>query len=329
MPQKHQIKRGVSLYSFQEEYFLRTLDLEGCIATCAKLGAYGIESIGEQMMPGFPHLPDSFYMRWHDWMRQYGTVPTCHDMFLDTKRYKDRLLTDDEMIASIRTDLRHSAKLGCKVMRVLVSVKPEMIERCIPIAEECDVKMGLEIHSPFHFDHPWIMRYTEMIARTGTRHVGYIPDMGIFVKRYPRVMREHALRSGATERIVNFVCEAYEERVLPDYVIFDAAKMGGNEMDRHFAESIRHIIWSNPRRMLEFMPHIYHIHAKFYDMVDDMHEYSIPYEEIIPVLIDGAYSGYLSSEYEGNRWIQDAYPVDSVEQVRRQHAMFERLLAQQ
>lgn len=328
MPQKHHIKRGVSLYSLQEEYFLRKLDLEGCIATCAKLGAYGIESIGEQMMPGFPNLQDSFYTRWHDWMTQYRTVPTCHDMFLDTKRYKDRLLTDQEMIASIKTDLRHTAKLGCKVMRVLVSVKPEMIERCIPFAEECDVRMGLEIHSPFHFDHPWIMRYTDMIARTGTRHVGYIPDMGIFVKHYPRVMREHALRHGATERIVDFVCEAYEERVLPEYVIFDAAKMGGNEMDQRFAESIRHIIWSNPRRMLEFMPYIYHIHAKFYDMVDDTHEYSIPYDEIIPALIEGGYNGYLSSEYEGNRWIQDAYPVDSVEQVRRQHAMFERLLAQ-
>ena len=27
----HAIKRGVSLYSFQEEYFLRTLSLEDCI----------------------------------------------------------------------------------------------------------------------------------------------------------------------------------------------------------------------------------------------------------------------------------------------------------
>ncbi len=46
------------------------------------------------------------------------------------------------------------------------------------------------------------------------------------------------------------------------------------------------------------------------------------------VLVEGGYDGYLSSEYEGNRHIQDAYPVDSVEQVRRQHVMFERLLSQ-
>ena len=326
MPEQHRIKRGASLYSLQEEYFLRKLSLEDCIAACARMGARGIETIGEQMMPGFPHLPDAFYATWKDWMSKYGTVATCHDMFLDTKRRKDRLLTEEEMIESIKTDLRHAARLGCKVVRVLCSVSPEMVERCIPFAEEHDVRMGLEIHSPFHFDHPWIMRYTEMIERTRTRHVGYVPDMGIFVKRYPRVMREHALRHGATERIIDFVCQAYEERVLAEYVIFDVSRMGGNEQDRRFAESLRHIIWSNPRRLLEFMPHIYHIHAKFYDMVDDTHEYSIPYEEVIPVLKQGGYDGYLSSEYEGNRWIQDAFPVDSVEQVRRQHAMFERLL---
>jgi sugar phosphate isomerase/epimerase len=75
------------------------------------------------------------------------------------------------------------------------------------------------------------------------------------------------------------------------------------------------------------MPYIFHIHAKFYEMLDDGTEYSIPYDKIIPALKAGNYQGYLSSEYEGNRHIQDAFPVDSVEQVRRQHAMFHRLLA--
>ena len=63
-------------------------------------------------------------------------------------------------------------------------------------------------------------------------------------------------------------------------------------------------------------------------MVDDTREYSIPYDQIIAALIEGGYAGYLSSEYEGNRHIQDAFPVDSVEQVRRQHAMFKTLLGE-
>jgi hypothetical protein len=64
-------------------------------------------------------------------------------------------------------------------------------------------------------------------------------------------------------------------------------------------------------------------------MLDNYTEYSIPYEEIIPILIKGGYNGYLSSEYEGNRHIQDVYEVDSVEQVRRQQVMFKRLLGEE
>jgi len=64
-------------------------------------------------------------------------------------------------------------------------------------------------------------------------------------------------------------------------------------------------------------------------MLDNGTEFSIPYEKIIPILIDGGYDGYLSSEYEGNRHIQDVYEVDSVEQVRRQQEMFKRLLGEQ
>ncbi len=48
----------------------------------------------------------------------------------------------------------------------------------------------------------------------------------------------------------------------------------------------------------------------------------------MPVLVEGGYNGYLSSEYEGQRQIEDAYEVDSVEQVRRQHSMFKRLLGE-
>ena len=97
-------------------------------------------------------------------------------------------------------------------------------------------------------------------------------------------------------------------------------------MDVGLARQATHI-WSEPKAMLEHMPRS-GIQAKFYEMTEDEVEYSIPYDEVIPVLIEGGFDGYLSSEYEGNRHIQDAFPVDSVEQVRRQHAMFARLLGE-
>ena len=48
--------------------------------------------------------------------------------------------------------------------------------------------------------------------------------------------------------------------------------------------------------------------------------------EIVAVLKQGGYQGHICSEYEGNRWIEDAHPVQSVEQVKRQQRMLCRLL---
>jgi sugar phosphate isomerase/epimerase len=76
------------------------------------------------------------------------------------------------------------------------------------------------------------------------------------------------------------------------------------------------------------MPWIFHIHAKFYEIDETGREPSIPYDEIIPVLIEGGYTGHLSSEYEGQRHIEDAFEVDGREQVKRQQQMFARLLGE-
>ena len=45
------IKRAVSLYSYQENFYLGNLDLEGCIKEAAKTGATGIEMIAEMNCP--------------------------------------------------------------------------------------------------------------------------------------------------------------------------------------------------------------------------------------------------------------------------------------
>ena len=83
----HAIKRGVSFYSYQEEYFLGQLGIEDCIRVSADFGALGIEIIPEQMMRGYPTITDDFYRQWHGWMDKYGTTPVASDLFIDTKKY--------------------------------------------------------------------------------------------------------------------------------------------------------------------------------------------------------------------------------------------------
>lgn len=322
----HDIKTGASLYSFQEEYFLRKLSLEEIIATSARIGARGIETLAEQMMPGFPDLPDEFYAEWHRWMAKYGTTPTAHDMFLDTKRYPDRLLTDEEMIASVQRDIRHAERLGARVIRVIVNTPPHIIEATADYARDRGVILAVEVHAPWSFEDPWIQAHLAVADRKGLDAVGIIPDMGIFTRRLPRVVWQRALRDGATPRFVEQIVDAYDAKKSTAHLFDSIEMLGGNRADLGLAWQAEHTIDLDPHQLVDFAKYIVHIHGKFYEMTDDGVEYSIPYDEIVAALKEAGYRGYISSEYEGNRHIQDAFEVDSVEQVRRQQEMLRRYI---
>ncbi|MPQ99726.1 TIM barrel protein [Modestobacter sp. I12A-02628] len=305
------------------------MSLEDCIRAAADCGALGIEVIPEQSIPGYPHLTDEFVDTWHGWMQRYGTHTAATDLFLDTKRHPDRWLTLEEQVASIRQDVDIAVRLGARIVRAIINTSPEVMAAAAPYAEEAGVRLLLEVHAPFHYEHPWILQHLEVMYRTGSPALGLMPDMGTYVRRFPRVVSERALRDGAKPELVDLVVRTYDEHgdthALMDVVHY----RGGGPADFGLARQATHYIWSEPKAMLDHMPLIGHVQAKFYEMTDEGVEYSIPYDEIVPVLVDGGFDGHLSSEYEGNRHVQDAFPVDSVEQVRRQHAMFARLLGEQ
>ena len=331
------IKRGVSLYSFQEEYFLRKMSLEDIIATTQKLDIPGVEIIPDQMIPGYPNISAEFLKQWHGWLEKYGRTPVCMDMFLDWNKYKGRVMSEDERVESITTDIVNANKLGCGVVRVIHDVEPAILERLAPAAEKYEVKLALEIHAPSYYDSELEQRLIAMFERVQSPYLCFTLDLGVFVKRLPRVITERFLRDGMKKELVEYVAEAFENGSLrlsdepgaAERMIGKVIAMGGTEQDIYLTMMGAHMIYRDPRTMLEYLPYTAHIHGKFYEMLPDCTEYSIPYEEIIPVLIEGGYSGYISSEYEGQRWIQDVFEDESVEQVRRHHVMLKRLLGEE
>lgn len=323
------IKRGVSLYSFQEELFLGQMSVEDFVSFATSIGANGIEILPEQNMPTFPTLSDAQVDEWKAMLGRHGAHFTAYDMFLDTKVRKDRPMTDDEQVESIRRDLVLCNRLGIKNMRVLVFVRPDILGRCVPYAEELDVHMGVEVHAPWHLEHAWILRTIDEADRLGTKHLGILPDMGIFMKHYPPAFRARFERQGARPDVAQFIVDSHEAKIMSEYTIYEVAvKMGGNKAEIAMAETLRHAPYANPKRIGDYAPYFRHIQAKFYEMNADCTDPAIAYDEVIPELVKCGWEGTLSSEYEGNRWIQDVMAVDSREQVRRQHVMFERLIAQ-
>ena len=324
------IKRGVSLYSYQNETFQDKMNLEDCIRVSAELGAHGIEIIGEQTFWGWPEVgvEDAAIENWHSLIEKYDCTPVSHDFMLDYKRYKGRMMPHDEQVASVKRDIDFGARLGMKFIRALVSIDPQVLVDAAPYAEEKGIKILIEVHAPLHFDHPWIIRHAEAYEKAGSDALGFLPDMGMFLHSFPPVWKEKFMRMGVSQEIADYVEKAYEDRVLSEYVILNVREMGGEGPAIGMAETMRHNAAYEPKRMLDYMPRIHNVHGKFYQMNEDYVEPSIPYDEIVRVLKQGGYDGYICSEYEGNRWVEDAMEPDSVEQVRRQQVMLARLLGE-
>ena len=326
MTQKN-IKRCVSLYSFQEEYFLGKMTLEDTLAASQKLDIPGVEIIGEQMIKNYPHIPDSFFMQWHRWLDKYGLTPVCMDQFLYPQIYKGRLMTEDEMVASVLEDIRVAQRLGVKIIRVQHSITSAILERVVSAAEKANVSMDVEIHAPSTLMHPFEQGLIQTFERIGSPNLGFVLDLGIFTRRFPRIVKDRWLRMGMKPAIADFVVNSYNQGQMAD--VDDGIRaLNGTQDDLDAASLAKFMVNSDPRHVLPYMKYIHHVHAKFSEMTDEGWDYSIPYDEIIPVMIEGGFSGYLSSEYEGGWYIQDAMVVDGVEQVRRHQAMLKRLLGE-
>ncbi len=327
------IERGVSLYSYQQAYYKGELDLKGCIHAAAKIaGARGIELIPEQMPVGvnYPEVMDADVDRWFGWMDEFQTVPTCMDAFVDTMLYKNRQLTAKEQVQMVARDLALASRLGFSCIRMLCFVRPEIFEMALPYAEHYNVKMGLEIHQPLKVDSPYIEQYVNLADKLNTKYIGLIPDFGIFNRRPPVGKVEVEVLRGADRQRLEQMCQEYAKDGDIARVMDAGRAIGATPEELKFMQIQSMMLYYNaPETLRAYKDYILHFHGKFYDMTPDCTEPNINYEGAIQLLKEMDWSGYISSEYEGQRaWhAQDIMvEMDEVEQVRRHHVMLKQLI---
>ncbi|WP_292899785.1 TIM barrel protein [Microbacterium sp.] len=285
------LEYGVSLYSYTGD-MNTVLTLEDAFAEIADLGATGIEILGEGNISHYPTPETAWIDRWHALCAQYGLEPTNYGSWIDSRMWRHRDLTVDEGTDMLARDLRLASTLGFTSVRpkigvVAMDLTPHpiwtgVIERNLDLAAELDIVICPEIHAPTPIRHPVVDEYVQFIQRTGSAHFRLLIDTGIFQRA---VSTAH--QDGLSD-------EAQEEG------------------------------WRKPLALpmsdlVEVLPYTHFIQTKFFDIDDALVDQQIPWEEILRTLIENDWSGYLSSEYEGER-----SPYRSIEQVRRQHALLRR-----
>lgn len=343
------IKRGVSLYSYQQAQFFGQMNYRDMIREMREnLQCDGVEIINEATVPGYPFPAGQFLADWHNTLARYDMQPVALDCFLDTLRFRDHVMTKAEAAELLKLDLKLAADMGFKHVRGMTALPNEVIERALDTAVKYDVKIGWEIHAPIPIrpdpnlkamfcDNPGtsVMDTVEFIKRTGTSHVGLMPDMGIFASGPSDVVVGYQLRQMSNQKAADFIAARLDAVPLNDLIA---------QVDRDFPGSLEPM----QRRMLMFkpiaepedleliMPYILSIHGKVYHMTEipgepgHYEDKSLRYAEVIDVLKKNNWDGYICTEYEGQRSQQDRGVerlADEVEEVRRHHEMMARLIA--
>lgn len=306
MTHEPQITFGVSLYSYGAD-FLVTMTLEDCLAEVADMGATDVEILADTHIAGYPTPSSEWVDRWHALVDGYRLTPTCYSCWLDTRLRKGRTLELDEAVALLSRDLELAHRLGFSVVRPKLGVVSldlipdpiwrETIIRVLPQAEQSGIRIAPEIHAPTSLRSKIVDDYLQLARETGTENFGLLVDTGIFQTRErPQTHSDSKMIFGSPEPEIR-------ERV-----------------QREMAQPMA----IDPADLRDLMPYVFHVHAKFWEMTDDLADPHVPYDAVVRELVAGGYRGSLSSEYEGPRELYLASDM-----LRRQHAMLRQLVAEQ
>jgi sugar phosphate isomerase/epimerase len=323
------IKLSTSLFSFALEWNSGKYSLEQMIAKVRELDlGPGIEIIGFQSLKGFPHIADDTITDVKRIIDKYGFEAACIDANVDIGIRRDRLLTIDETVEYLRPQIDVASKLGFPVLRVQMTAKPEVIRRLAPVAEKANVKLGMELHTPYQVDHPAVLALRELYEELDSPYLGFIPDFGTSMRNIPDALLNSFRAVGVTDELIATTKEIWKKDI-PTPAKFGelqqrASALGASppqigRLNMAFSMNGRQSInaWK------EIIPQTVHLHGKFYGFDENGDEPSIDYAAILKVFHDGGYEGYVSSEYEGTAFTDE---YTGFEMVQKHHALCKKIL---
>jgi sugar phosphate isomerase/epimerase len=306
---------GLTLFSFTRELWLRQWSLDECLARAGELGdGIALELVGAQSLPSYPALTAADERGLRESFDRHGLIPTCYGAHVERGRVPGRVAPLDETVEIIEREIDIAVRLGFPLVR-LQTATAAILERLLPAAERADVRVVVELHAR-PITTPEMQEALALMERLQTPHLGFILDFGAIMTRLPSSYLELGRREGVPESVIESTREAWESGAPLD----DAAVPPGAIGWVRACWSMFHR--TDPSTVDQVLPHLAHVHTKFFGIDEHGEEPTIPYDAILARLRDGGFSGALSSEYLSWR---AAHETDSFDQVLAHHAMMRRL----
>ncbi|MEF2074557.1 hypothetical protein [Consotaella aegiceratis] len=298
------IKRGVSLYSYQQTQFFNIKDVWAQIQEVRQgLDADGIEIISEQAIRGYPFPSCDFVERWHEVMAHYKTRAVTYDAHLDVLQFRDHVMDADEATDRLKRDIRIASKLGFGIVRTHSSISLDLHIRALPLAESLGIRLAKEVHAPMSLTGPDVAEIVEHCEKTGCKSLGFVPDFGIFQVRINQPTADWYERNGCRPETIAFaqsLCDdrvvdhlGHSERSFASHQYFVGYVLKNVEPPAQFAKGIYEYVaickenvpnptpldwdllgWplrlprSTGEELEALVPYIASCHAKFYDMTE-------------------------------------------------------------
>ncbi len=279
-------KRGVSLYSYSAEFgFEKTL--EDCFEELKDMGAHGIEILANTHIENYPNPTDAWVDRWFALCEKYEVVPVEYGHWVDCRVLQDRVLSTEEAIAMLERDMRLAHRLGFRILRTKMSV----------ISDDLDP----------------VENWREIIK-------GVLPlAERLELKLCPEIHIPTNLKSRMVQDYVAFIQETGTKNfgLNIDFSVFRTRFNPGEYVSPGFVANA-------PEDIIPLLPYIYCCHAKLFHMSDDFQETMVPYRELLTILKEHNWDGYLLSEYEGSDKYAVGYEVGQT--LRKQHIMMKNIL---
>lgn len=324
------IKLGLTLYSLTSEWAAGRYDLAGLLDAVDTAGiGPGIEIVASQTLRTYPLVTDEFVREWRDAFDRHGFVPSSFGANLDMGRRRERDMTPDEEYEFTVAQFRSARALGFPLVRIQ-SAAPELIRRLMPVAEELDLTLGWEIHAPIGPNSPKVMAIRELYDEIDSPRLGFVADFSSTMHAMaPTTLRKLAKMGGLTpddlDRLQQiWATDADINTQHGEFVGYLRSRDIAPESLGSFARLAFNMHGKvDPREWADIMPRIVHVHAKFYDIDESGNEPAIDYPELVRVFVEGGYSGFFSSEWEGHAFA-DLGEADPLDLVRKQHDLIRR-----
>ncbi len=311
---------GVTLFSYTREYFLGVLSLEDCLREAGALEGRALELVGAQSLRGYPRLLPDIERSMRELIERFDLDPVSYGAYLERGRRAGQVASLADAAEMILAELEIARRLGFRILRINTAI-PDLMTRLLPAAERAGITLAVELHQKT-IESPEMQALTALFERLDSPHLGFLQDLGAMMVRLPVSFLEDARRSGIPTDIIAAVSEGWAHHAPLDATLERVRELGGTSGAQGWAAATHSMfLRTSPDTLRLVLPHLVHVHGKFFGIDADGEEPCVPYPEILGALRHGGYTGAIASEYLTWKPLTD---LDAVAQVAAHHRMVRR-----